>query len=127
MKLLLDTHTFIWFVENDLNLPGKLKTEIENPVNEIYISVVSLWEIAVKVSLGKLAMTIDIPKLIIKIEECGFFTLPILAEHIVCVSSLPFHHREPFDRMLIAQTLCEKMTIVSRDGSFSEYHVDLLW
>jgi len=127
MKLLLDTHTFIWFVENDLNLPNKLKTEIENPVNEIYISVVSLWEIAVKVSLGKLAMTIDIPKLIIKIEECGFFTLPILAEHIVRVSSLPFHHRDPFDRMLIAQTLCEKMTIVSRDGSFREYHVDLLW
>ena len=72
-------------------------------------------------------MTIDIPKLIIKIEECGFFTLPILAEHIVRVSSLPFHHRDPFDRMLIAQTLCEKMTIVSRDGSFREYHVDLLW
>lgn len=127
MKLLLDTHTFIWFVENDLNLPHKLKIEIENPSNEIYVSLVSLWEIAVKVSLNKLSMCIDIPSLISKIEACGFLILPIFSEHIVLVSSLPFHHRDPFDRMLIAQTLCEKITIVSKDGFFSEYGVKLLW
>ncbi len=127
MKLLLDTHAFIWFVENDLNLPHKLKIEIENPSNEIYVSLVSLWEIAVKVSLNKLSMSIDIPSLISKIEACGFLILPIFSEHIVLVSSLPFHHRDPFDRMLIAQTLCEKITIVSKDGFFSEYGVKLLW
>ncbi len=127
MKLLLDTHAFIWFVENDENLPHNLKIEIEKPTNEIYVSLVSLWEIAVKVSLNKLSMSIDIPSLINKIDACGFLILPIFSEHIVLVSSLPFHHRDPFDRMLIAQTLCEKITIVSKDGFFSEYGVELLW
>jgi len=127
MKLLLDTHAFIWFVENDENLPKGIKTQIEDIENEIFISIASLWEIAIKTSLGKLEVSIDIPALISKIESNGFSILHIFPEHTICVSSLPFHHRDPFDRMLIAQTITEKIKIVSRDGVFEDYDVDCIW
>lgn len=127
MKLLLDTHAFIWFVENDANLPVKLRNQIEDTDNEIFISIVSLWEIAIKTSLGKLEMAIDLPTIINKIEENGFVILPIFPEHTVYVSSLHFHHRDPFDRMLIAQTIIEKLKIISKDGVFDSYGVDWLW
>lgn len=127
MKLLLDTHAFIWFVENDESLPASLKTQIEDTDNEIFISIVSLWEIAIKTSLGKLEMAIDLPSIINKIEENGFVMLPIFPEHTVCVASLPFHHKDPFDRILIAQTIVEKLKIISKDDIFDSYGVDWLW
>lgn len=127
MKLLLDTHTFIWFVEDDEKLPSRIKIQIEDIENEIFISIVSLWEIAIKTSLGKLEVAIDIPAMISKIESNGFSILPIFPEHTICVSSLPFHHRDPFDRMLIAQTITEKIKIVSRDGVFDDYDIDCIW
>jgi PIN domain nuclease of toxin-antitoxin system len=127
MKLLLDTHAFIWFVENDTNLPIKLRNQIEDTENEILISIASLWEMAIKTSLGKLEMASDIPSLINKIEANGFSMLPILPEHTVCVASLPFHHRDPFDRMLIAQTIIEKIKIITKDPVFDDYGVDWLW
>jgi PIN domain nuclease of toxin-antitoxin system len=127
MKLLLDTHTFIWFVENDANLPTSSKIQIEDTDNEIFVSVISLWEIAIKVSLGKLDMTLDLPTIINLIEENGFIILPISPEHTVYVSELPFYHRDPFDRMLIAQTFVEKLTIISKDAIFNDYGVDCRW
>lgn len=127
MKLLLDTHTFIWFVEDDEKLPSRIKIQIEDIENEIFISIVSLWEIAIKTSLGKLEVAIDIPAMISKIESNGFSIFPIFPEHTICVSSLPFHHRDPFDRMLIAQTITEKIKIVSRDGFFDAYDIDCIW
>jgi PIN domain nuclease of toxin-antitoxin system len=127
MKLLLDTHAFIWFVEDDEKLPERIRIQIEGAENEILISIVSLWEIAVKTSLGKLELTIDIPSMISKIEENGFSILPILPEHTVFVSSLPFHHRDPFDRMLISQSITEKIKMVSKDGAFDDYDVDIIW
>jgi PIN domain nuclease of toxin-antitoxin system len=127
MKLLLDTHAFIWFVEDDEKLPERIRIQIEDAENEILISIVSLWEIAVKTSLGKLELTIDIPSMISKIEENGFSILPILPEHTVFVSSLPFHHRDPFDRMLISQSITEKIKMVSKDGAFDDYDVDIIW
>lgn len=127
MKLLLDTHAFIWFVENDSNLPVSLRTQIEDTENEIYISIASLWEIAIKVSLGKLEMAIDLPSLIQKIEENGFNILPIFPEHTVYVASLPFHHRDSFDIILIAQTLTENIKILSKDRFFQDYGVDYEW
>ncbi len=93
----------------------------------IFISIVSLWEIAIKTSLGKLEIAIDIPSMIEKIEQNGFSILPVFPEHTICVSTLPFHHRDPFDRMLIAQTITEKIKIVSKDGAFDDYNVDLIW
>ena len=127
MKLLLDTHAFIWFVEDDEHLPERVRLQIEDIENNIFISIVSLWEIAIKTSLGKLEIAIDIPAMIDKIEQNGFSILPIFPEHTICVSSLPFHHRDPFDRMLIAQTITEKIKVVSRDGFFDDYDVDVIW
>ena len=127
MKLLLDTHAFIWFVEDDENLPERVRLRIEDIENDIFVSIVSLWEIAIKTSLGKLEITIDILSMIEKIEQNGFSILPIFPEHTLCVSELPFHHRDPFDRMLIAQTITEKIKIVSKDAAFDDYGVDTLW
>jgi PIN domain nuclease of toxin-antitoxin system len=126
MKILLDTHIFIWFVENDDQLSLSLKQYIDNIQNEIYVSIATLWEIAIKVSLGKLEMSIDILTLIAKIEENGFVILPILPSHSLCVSKLPFHHRDPFDRMLIAQAITEQIYVISKDGSFPFYEIDLI-
>lgn len=127
MKLLLDTHAFIWFVEDDEKLLPRIKIQIEDIENEIFVSIVSLWEIAIKTSLAKLELAVDIPSMINKIEANGFSILPIFPEHTICVSSLPFHHRDPFDRMLIAQTITEKIKIISKDGVFDDYDVDCIW
>jgi PIN domain nuclease of toxin-antitoxin system len=127
MKLLLDTHTFIWFVEDDEKLPSSTKNQIEDIDNEILVSIVSLWEIAIKTSLGKLEISNDIPSMIKKIEMNGFTILPIFPEHTVCVSTLPFHHRDPFDRMLISQSITENIRIISKDGVFGEYDIDCFW
>ncbi len=127
MKLLLDTHAFIWFVEDDENLPERVQLQIEDIENDIFVSIVSLWEIAIKTSLGKLEISIDIPTMIEKIEQNGFSILPVFPEHTIFVSTLPFHHRDPFDRMLIAQTITEKIKIISKDGAFSDYDVDIIW
>ena len=92
MKLLLDTHAFIWFVENDTNLPVTIREQIEDTNNDILISVASLWEMAIKTSIGKLEMSTDIQSVIQKIEANGFVIYSILPEHVVCVSTLPLHH-----------------------------------
>jgi PIN domain nuclease of toxin-antitoxin system len=127
MKLLLDTHTFIWFVEDDIKLPISTKNQIESIDNEILVSIVSLWEIAIKTSLGKLEIANDIPSMIREIEINGFTILPIFPEHTICVSTLPFHHRDPFDRMLISQSITENIRIISKDSVFGEYDIDCFW
>lgn len=127
MKLLLDTHAFIWFVENDNNLPESVRNLIENIENEILISIASLWEIAIKASLNKLELKNNIESIIKNMSLNGFSILEILPEHIITVSKLPFHHRDPFDRIIIAQSLTENIKIVGRDIIFKEYNVDLIW
>jgi PIN domain nuclease of toxin-antitoxin system len=127
MKLLVDTHALIWFVENDINLPAKIKEQIENNENEILISIASLWEMAIKTSVGKLEISTDIQSVIQKIEENGFILFPILPEHIVCVSTLSLHHKDPFDRMIIAQSFTEKIPVVSKDDLFDGYEIDRIW
>jgi PIN domain nuclease of toxin-antitoxin system len=91
------------------------------------VSIVSLWEIAIKASLGKLEVANDIPYMISKIEENGFTILPIFPEHTICVSTLPFHHRDPFDRMLISQSITENIRIISKDRIFGKYDIDCFW
>ncbi len=127
MKLLLDTHAFIWFVENDNNLPESVRNLIENIENETLISIASLWEIAIKASLNKLELKNNIESIIKNMSLNGFSILEILPEHIITVSKLPFHHRDPFDRIIIAQSLTENIKIVGRDIIFKEYNVDLIW
>lgn len=127
MNLLLDTHTFIWFIEGDKNLSKRAKEKILDPSNIKFVSIASIWEIAVKISLGKLKINRPFEAILTQIEDSGFEILPIAFEHTLVVSRLDFFHRDPFDRIIIAQALAENMTIISRDKNFENYGVNILW
>jgi PIN domain nuclease of toxin-antitoxin system len=127
MKILLDTHAFIWFVEDTSELTDYVKRIIEKPTNEIYLSIASIWEMAIKMQLKKLDIDKTIEEIIDLATSNGFELLPILPEHIIRLSTLDFHHRDPFDRIIIAQGLVEKQEIVSRDKVFDDYGVKRIW
>ena len=128
MKLLLDTHIFLWFIAGDLKLSAAARALIEDTANEKFVSAVSLWEIAIKYSLGKLDLIDDFDVLFPKqIEVNGFEILPIKIEHLSKLIALPFHHRDPFDRLLAAQTISENMQIVSVDEIFDSYKIIRHW
>ena len=127
MRILIDTQAFIWFVENDKQLPVKIKKELEDSGNSIIISVASLWEMAIKISLDKLHLECDIEEMIDKIYQNGFEILPILPIHIIKLSKLDYIHRDPFDRIIISQSLSEDIQIVSSDRIFDDYGVRRKW
>ena len=127
MKVLLDTHTFLWFLAGNSELSKKARTLIENPKNEKYISIVSFWEIAIKNSLGKLTLDVPFAELKAEVIKNSFQILPITFEDTLQLSILPFHHRDPFDRIIISQAKVNQLTLISRDNNFSLYHVNLLW
>jgi len=127
MKLLLDTHTFIWFVEDDKQLPVKAKRLIENSENEIFLSIASLWEIAIKLQLKKLELSQPIEKVMEHAAFNGFVFLPILPEHIIALTKLEFFHRDPFDRIIIAQSIIEEQAIITKDKVFKDYGVERIW
>jgi PIN domain nuclease of toxin-antitoxin system len=127
MKLLLDTHAFLWFIEDNPRLSTQAKALLESDV-ELLISIASLWEIAIKISIGRLALArpydILIPQ---QLEQNVIEVLPISLAHLAIVSTLPFHHRDPFDRLLIAQAIAEQLPIVSADATFDVYSIKRLW
>jgi PIN domain nuclease of toxin-antitoxin system len=127
MKILLDTHAFIWFLEGNDRLSEKARKNIESDANQIYISIASFWEMAVKVSLGKLDLAIAFDELYTLAMENDIEMLPIQFEHTQLVAQLPFHHKDPFDRMLIAQSLVEQMPILTIDSYFNSYPCKILW
>ena len=123
MRILVDTQAFIWFVEDDNQLPEKIKIELEDIDNSIVISIASLWEMAIKMTLGKLQLGCNIEEMIDKVYQNGFEILPILPDHIIKLSKLDYFHRDPFDRIIISQGLSENMVIVSSDKVFDEYSI----
>jgi PIN domain nuclease of toxin-antitoxin system len=128
MKLLLDTHTFLWFIEGDARLSARARRLIEDPGNEIYLSAASLWKMGIKASLGKLQLQRPFAMLIPQeIADNQIMLLDITCDHVVAITTLPFHHRDPFDRMLIAQSLVEQIPIVSADAVLDAYSVTRLW
>ena len=128
MKLLLDTHTFIWFIMGSPNLSANARALIEDVANESFLCVASLWEIAIKLSIGKLTLSAPFDVLIPQqLSLNGFELLNIKIDHVAVVATLPFHHRDPFDRLLIAQAMAERMPIVSIDAVFDVYPVTRLW
>jgi PIN domain nuclease of toxin-antitoxin system len=127
MKNLLDTHTFIWFLDDNKNLSPTAIAYIEDSKAENFISIVSLWEIAIKISLGKLEIKIPFENLEEYILANNFQILSISFYDLIKLSDLLFHHRDPFDRLLIAQSLSNKMNLISKDSIFKDYSIAQIW
>lgn len=128
MKILLDTHTFLWFIEGDPNLSDIARREIEFEDNQRFLSVASLWEISIKVSIGKLKLGMSFADLVTRqVYGNAIELLDIRAEHLEELAKMPFHHRDPFDRLIIAQSIVEKLLVISRDRAFASYPVLLRW
>lgn len=125
MRVLLDTHAFLWFIEGDPNLSPAVRGIIEDVDKEVLVSAATVWEMSIKVSLGKLSLSQPLDVLIPEQMALNTLTwLPIEFRHLVPLLSLPFHHRDPFDRLLIAQCLVEGISIVSADSAFGAYTPD---
>ena len=128
MNLLLDTHAFLWFIAGSDDLTAKARELIEDPENRPFLSAASLWEMAIKISLGKLRLALPFEELVPEqMMLNGVHFLPIEMGHLVPIVSLAFHHRDPFDRLLIAQAMIEQMPIVTGDPAFEPYPVQKLW
>jgi PIN domain nuclease of toxin-antitoxin system len=128
MRLLLDTHVFLWWVQDARELSKKARGAIANPNNECFLSLASCWEIAIKLGLGKLRLPTPIERFLPEqLAVNGFRQLDIGFRHICRVATLAFHHRDPFDRLLAAQALEETLTIVSADRAFRRYGVKRIW
>ena len=127
MRLLLDSHTFLWWVQDDPALKRRARAAIADPDNDCFLSHASIWDMTIKASLGKLKLPSTVERFVV--EHCevnSFHLLPISLAHIASVESLPFHHRDPFDRLLVAQARHEAMTFVSRDSSVKAYGVSVI-
>ena len=128
MRLLLDTHIFLWFVLSPSQLSAAALAAIQNPQNRIFLSLVSAWEMSIKSGSGKLNLAQPIePFVEDQARRNRFEILPITLPHIAAVERLPHHHRDPFDRLLIAQSITEAMPLISADRAFDPYPVSLLW
>ena len=128
MRLLLDTHTFLWFVLNEPPLSSSARTLIEDPANDILISPASYWEIAIKVCLKKLDLRSTYDDFMYRgIIGNDFEVLPIEPRHTSVLTTLPTHHKDPFDRLLIAQAMAEAIPIVGADAVFDSYPISRLW
>lgn len=127
MEVLLDTHAFIWFINGDDSLPDKVKEVITDVSNKCFLSIASLWEIAIKTSLGKLELKSDFNKVADFLSSNDIDILPITFEHLQKLLNLKYYHRDPFDRIIISQGITEKLTVITKDENFRKYRVKLLW
>lgn len=125
MRLLLDTHALLWALSAPARLPARVSAAIREPSNAVYVSAATGWEIAIKVGLGKL--TADMDEIASAIEDVGFDELAVRIAHARRLRTLPAHHRDPFDRMLVAQALEEGLTIVTRDRQLTTYGAPTMW
>jgi PIN domain nuclease of toxin-antitoxin system len=128
MRALIDTSTFLWFISGSDKLSADARLHIADIENEIFLSVASLWEIAIKTSIGKLELLLPFDQLIPEhLEQNDITVLPIQIPHLFKVTNLAFHHRDPFDRLIIAQGLAEQLPVITNDAAFSQYPVQLIW
>ncbi len=128
MKLLLDTHTFIWWDSAPAKLSEAALSLYRDSANQLVLSVTCLWEIQIKRQLGKLDLRLPMAEIVAHQQKTnGIALLPIFQEHILALEALPFHHRDPFDRLLVAQALVEGAALVSGDPVLKSYPVDIRW
>jgi PIN domain nuclease of toxin-antitoxin system len=127
VKALLDTHTFLWAITNDPRLSRKAKQVFTGP-NDLWLSAASIWEMLLKTQRGRLPLPTPAgPYIVKKLAENRIEFLPILLDHVLRLESLPVHHRDPFDRLLIAQSAEEKLPLVTADPLFQRYSIELIW
>lgn len=125
---LLDTHSFLWYLNDDVRISLRAKQTINDPDNLIHISIASLWEISIKVSLGKLSIPEPFTTFVShQLVENQFDILPISVEHLSQVVELPFIHRDPFDRLVIAQSIVEDIPIIGQDQLMKQYGSSMIW
>jgi PIN domain nuclease of toxin-antitoxin system len=128
MNYLLDTHVFLWFASGDMKLSPAAKEIIENGKNNIYLSSASVWELSIKIIIGKLKLKKDLNKFIAEnIAGYGYIPIPVTIPHTLAVAKLPEIHKDPFDRMLVAQASVEKMKIITSDDYICKYNVKTVW
>lgn len=128
MRLLLDTHAFIWWLGEPEKLSPKALALLVDAGNDLLLSVASIWEMQIKIQLGKLKLTVSLSELVESHRQTnGMQVLPVELEHVLALDALPAHHKDPFDRLLVAQANVEGACLVSRDPVFSSYPVKLVW
>lgn len=125
MKYLLDTHIVLWIAENSSRLSGKVKHIILDS-SEKYVSIASVWEVAIKISTGKITLEGGVADFFRMIDANGFTLLPIKREYIEYIQNLTFHHRDPFDRLLVATTACERMSLITADENIRLYDISCI-
>ena len=124
---LLDTHTLLWFIEDDIKLSIQAKSILSENSTPKFISIVTLWEIAVKYSLKKLELNISLADFFNLIHSSDINIINISTEHLLILNSIEQHHKDPFDRIIIAQAIAENFTIITKDENFSKYEVNIIW
>jgi PIN domain nuclease of toxin-antitoxin system len=122
VSLLLDTHVVLWWLTDDPTLADEIKDRLDREP-DVYVSAATIWEVAIKQAIGKLS---EPPRLPERIRDSGFTPLPISSEHAITAGRLPMIHRDPFDRMLVAQAQCEDLTLVTRDANCQKYDIAVL-
>ena len=128
MRLLLDTHTFLWFINDDSKLSHRARSLLTSETNILFVSTASLWEMAIKISLGKLTVEGVFEDFVTKqLSLNGMEILPINLPDLDVITTMPFHHRDPFDRLLIAQAMVEEIPVVSADEAFDMYGIERWW
>ena len=126
MRVLLDTHVLVWYLEGNPNLSRPQRELIVKPETEVFVSMASLWEIAIKSSIGKIRLTRPLTEILQQLSSQSIDILNLAPRHILQVATLPFHHRDPFDRMIIAQAKAEFLPVITNDAEFGAYEVKLI-
>ena len=126
MKLLIDTQILIWFLEGNKLLSQSRRQIIIDLHNDVFISIASLWEMAIKISIGKLILAKPFTDVLKQLVIDNIEILPISPDHTLQVSTLPFHHKDPFDRIIIAQSQIENLPVITEDGEFSNYKIKII-
>ena len=127
MRYLLDTHVLLWFLAGSPQLPDTLRTLLQDPDQQLYASLISFWEMALKLQIGKLTLPESLADIFAKTQQVQIEILPLKSQHILALQQLPLHHRDPFDRILLAQCQSESLTLMSRDEKLAAYGIPLHW
>ena len=127
MNILLDTHTFLWYLEDSKELSSKSAEIIEDTSNSLWFSIASLWEISIKLGVGKLSLQNSFTELEEVLKQLKIEVLPITFSDTEQYLNLPLHHRDPFDRILVAQAINNSLVLISRDAAFDNYEIQRIW